>query len=118
MNILEQIHYTHRFKRTNCLARILPATIKGAARLVVALDHGSYEVVSRYTPSEFVQKFEEIEPWEHLEIDAPIEVQFFEDSRFVRRHFAGVDKLGRPTVWEAGFTSYTTDIRTPFYSMK
>jgi hypothetical protein len=60
----------------------------------------------------------QLNPWERLKIDDPIEVKIHEDSPFVRRHFAGVDKLGRPTVWEAGFTSYTTDIRTAFYSMR
>jgi len=48
----------------------------------------------------------EVSPYEDFKIDDKVIVWDIKGMHF-RRHFAGVDKEGRPLTWVGGLTSYT-----------
>lgn len=50
----------------------------------------------------------EITPWDDFKIDEPVMVCDQNSKAWEKRHFAGVDKKGKPLVWPNGKTSWTT----------
>jgi len=49
----------------------------------------------------------EVSPYADFKIDDPVMVR--NAVEWVKRHFAGVTDMGAPKVWDAGFTSWTSE---------
>jgi hypothetical protein len=52
---------------------------------------------------------EEYNPYEDWPIDCKVRVRMTTTSAWDNRHFAGVNKEGKPTAWDSGCTSYTAN---------
>ena len=58
----------------------------------------------------------EVSPYEDWPIDAPVWCRG--SRRWIARHFAGIDGDGAPLAWNDGYTSHTTDVRSPWDDMR
>ena len=58
----------------------------------------------------------EVSPYTDWPIDAPVWCNDF--RKWVPRHFAGVDRDGKPLAWNDGYTSHTTALRTMWDDMR
>lgn len=52
----------------------------------------------------------EVKPYEDFKIDDPVMVKATHENFWRKRHFAGVDSLGRPLAYKHGETSWTSTL--------
>jgi len=98
--------------RDGCDVRIACVNAGSNAPVVAVVNDEtvSYSANGRFFKSinhESVWDLIEVSPYADFTIDEPVMVRKF--GGWVKRHFAGVTDMGSPKVWDAGFTSWTSE---------
>jgi hypothetical protein len=102
------------FKRKNRTMRIVCTDMENDCdNSIVCLERSdvvNYELVAIHSAAEIeTEGWTKVTPWDDFEMNEPVMVRGDAPTGWMKRHFAGISKDGKPMTWPAGQTSFTTE---------